>query len=386
MRNTLNALRCDVVMGAAVGDSWCRPPTHITTPPMRWCSGRAADWTASTSLEDPRLKGKHIGVVAGTPPATVLVQQGLMALAKPYPLTVDTRVDAPRRSMANDIAAGQIDAGVLWGPIAGYYAQRATPRLVVVPLLKEPERMDFRIAMGVRRTDQDWKRMLNRLIAEEPAGDRPYPATVRRAVAGRAGQADRRHERRRLSLDCRGHCDRAAGRRRRSNPPPEPSDYRMDDYRSPDAGDIARRRVLSTDEAHALIGRSTMRCSSTCCRSRRVRSGLPASTIWRPKPRDDIPGSIWLPDTGYGALAPVMERYFERGLQQATGGKRDRLIVFYCLANCWMSWNAAKRALAIGYTHVAWYPEGTDGWAAQGLPLESRHHCRARRPPSEAGH
>jgi len=46
--------------------------------------------------------------------------------------------------------------------------------------------------------------------------------------------------------------------------------------------------------------------------------------------------------------------------------------VFYCLASCWMSWNAAKRALELGYTNVAWYPEGTDGWADQGLPLEGR--------------
>ncbi len=75
--------------------------------------------------------------------------------------------------MVNDIAAGQIDAGVLWGPIAGYYAQRATPPLAVVPLLKESERMDFRIAMGVRTSDQEWKRRLNRLIAEsQPEIDR----------------------------------------------------------------------------------------------------------------------------------------------------------------------------------------------------------------------
>ena len=101
-------------------------------------------------------------------------------------------------------------------------------------------------------------------------------------------------------------------------------------------------------------------------------AGLPASTIWREKPRDDVPGSIWLPDTGYGALAPVMQQYFEHGLEQASGGDRNRMLVFYCLANCWMSWNAAKRAMAIGYTHVAWYPDGTDGWAAERLPLEPR--------------
>ena len=88
--------------------------------------------------------------------------------------------------------------------------------------------------------------------------------------------------------------------------------------------------------------------------------------------RSPVPGSIWLPDTGYGALAPVMQQYFERGLQQVTGGDRGRALVFYCLANCWMSWNAAKRAVALGYTHVAWYPDGTDGWAEHHLPLEAR--------------
>jgi PQQ-dependent catabolism-associated CXXCW motif protein len=54
--------------------------------------------------------------------------------------------------------------------------------------------------------------------------------------------------------------------------------------------------------------------------------------------------------------------------------------VFYCLASCWMSWNAAKRALAIGYRHVAWYPDGTDGWAADHLPLELR--TPVPRPPA----
>ena len=44
--------------------------------------------------------------------------------------------------------------------------------------------------------------------------------------------------------------------------------------------------------------------------------GLPPSTIWRPKPRLNIPGSIWLPDTGYGALAPVMESYLSEALQR----------------------------------------------------------------------
>jgi quinoprotein dehydrogenase-associated probable ABC transporter substrate-binding protein len=166
VHNTLNALRCDVVMGAAVGDDLVQTTNayYHTTYALVFKPGNGLD--GIDSLEDPRLKDKHIGIVAGTPPATVLAQQGLMMLARPYALTVDTRIDSPTHSMINDIATGQIDTGVLWGPIAGYYAQRVTPHLIVVPLLKEQSRMDFRIAMGVRRSDQDWKRKLNQLITE----------------------------------------------------------------------------------------------------------------------------------------------------------------------------------------------------------------------------
>ncbi len=98
---------------------------------------------------------------------------------------------------------------------------------------------------------------------------------------------------------------------------------------------------------------------------------FPADVVWRDKPRFDIPGSLWLPDTGYGELAPVMLDYFRRGLDKALDG-RSRPLVFYCLKDCWMSWNAAKRALALGFSNVAWYPEGSDGWAAAGLPVEKR--------------
>ena len=89
--------------------------------------------------------------------------------------------------MTDDVAAGRIDAGVLWGPMAGYYAQHTTPHLTVVPLLKDGAHMDFRIAMGVRRSDQDWKRKLNRLIAENQPEIEKILTGLRRPAAGRAG-------------------------------------------------------------------------------------------------------------------------------------------------------------------------------------------------------
>lgn len=174
VRNTLNALRCDVIIGVAVGDDLVQTtnPYYRTTYALVFRPGSGLD--GIESLEDPRLKGKHIGVIAGTPPATVLVQQGLMSLARPYALTIDTRIEAPTRTMAEDVAAGQIDAGVLWGPIAGYYAKshmkEAGATLTIAPLVAQSgEHMDFRIAMGVRHSDEAWKLALNRLLRDNRA-------------------------------------------------------------------------------------------------------------------------------------------------------------------------------------------------------------------------
>jgi PQQ-dependent catabolism-associated CXXCW motif protein len=100
----------------------------------------------------------------------------------------------------------------------------------------------------------------------------------------------------------------------------------------------------------------------------------------RDKPRLNIPGSIWLPDTGYGALAPVTEDYLRKNLERATGGDPAKPLVIYCLRNCWMSWNATKRILSMGYANVTWYPDGTDGWTDELLPVAQAQ------PEPGAGH
>jgi quinoprotein dehydrogenase-associated probable ABC transporter substrate-binding protein len=172
VRNTLAAHKCDAVIGVPQGDDLLQVtnPYYRTAYALVFKQGRGLEGVET--LGDPRLKGKHIGVVAGTPPGNNMVANGLMANAKPYPLVVDTRVDSSAVAMMNDLAAGDIDAGVLWGPMAGYYARQANPAVVVVPLTKETTgpRLAYRIAMGVRHADQDWKRLLNRTIREnQPA-------------------------------------------------------------------------------------------------------------------------------------------------------------------------------------------------------------------------
>ena len=149
----------------------------------------------------------------------------------------------------------------------------------------------------------------------------------------------------------------------------EPDSYRLENYRSPTPATLRGARVIGTDEAEAVWRNHSAAFVDVLPRPPRPRD-LPAGTLWHDKPRANIPDSIWLPDTGYGALAPGMAGYFAKGLDKATDGDHARMLVFYCLADCWMSWNAAKRALELGYSDVAWYPEGTDGWLIAGLPLQ----------------
>jgi len=168
VRMTLGAHRCDVIMGFPQGNELVQGtnPYYRTAYALIAREGSGLEDVAT--LEDERLKGKHIGVVAGTPPATNMAAAGLMADAKPYPLMIDTRVDSSAEAMINDLAAGKIDAGVLWGPMAGFYARKTSRTLHVTPLVKETTgpKLVYRIGMGVRPADQNWKRQLNRLIQE----------------------------------------------------------------------------------------------------------------------------------------------------------------------------------------------------------------------------
>jgi quinoprotein dehydrogenase-associated probable ABC transporter substrate-binding protein len=172
VKMTLGAFRCDVIMGFPQGDDLVQGtnPYYRTAYALVARQGSGLDEVAT--LEDERLKGKHIGIVAGTPPATNMAANGLMANAKSYPLMIDTRVDSSAEAMIGDLGKGAIDAGILWGPMAGFYARKASPPLHVTPLVKETTgpRLVFRIGMGVRPADQNWKRLLNRLIQEnQPA-------------------------------------------------------------------------------------------------------------------------------------------------------------------------------------------------------------------------
>ena len=171
VRMTLGSYRCDVIIGFPQGDDQAQVtiPYYRTTYAL--VTKRGSGLEDVVTIDDARLKDKRIGVVARTPPSTNMAMNGLLARAKSYPLFVDTRADSSAQAMMDDLARGEIDCGILWGPLAGYYAGQADPPLVVVPLLKEKTgpQMTFRIGMGVRPSDQEWKRTLSRLIKENQA-------------------------------------------------------------------------------------------------------------------------------------------------------------------------------------------------------------------------
>ena len=149
---------------------------------------------------------------------------------------------------------------------------------------------------------------------------------------------------------------------------PEPDAYRLDHYREPVPDTLHGARVVSAAELAALIQAEQpvlIDVLPAPAAPADARPGLPRM----PVPHRDIPGSHWLADTGRGALAPSMEAWFRARLRQISGARLDSTLVFYCLSQCWMSWNAARRAVSYGYTKVVWFPGGADGWEASGHAL-----------------
>lgn len=167
-RNTLQAYRCDLVMGTVAGDEIMQTtnPYYFTTYVMVYRSDKGYAFKA---LDDPGLTKLRLGVVSATPPSDLLVRHDLMAHTKPYQLTVDTRVESPTHQMIQDVVDGTIDVGLLWGPIAGYYKKHDKLPLTLVPLADEPgaPRMKYHIAMGVRGNEPDWRRRVNTVILKE---------------------------------------------------------------------------------------------------------------------------------------------------------------------------------------------------------------------------
>ena len=145
---------------------------------------------------------------------------------------------------------------------------------------------------------------------------------------------------------------------------PVPDGYRLDDYRAPVPDIVPGATVVHVSEVQALIATGTAVLIDVLPAPRRPDSMRPGAP-WLPTPHLTLPGALWWPEIGRGALPPTTVARLSERLHEAVG---DRLVVFFCVPDCWMSWNATRRAAEMGF-HAAWFPEGTEGWQASGQTL-----------------
>ena len=149
-----------------------------------------------------------------------------------------------------------------------------------------------------------------------------------------------------------------------------PEGYRSAHYRAPTPLQVPHGQTLDTRGLQALLQRERpllIDVQAVAVRPELAEFGL----SWLPsEPRYSLPGATWLPNVGYAQLSPGMDGYFRSQLARLSGGDRSRPIVIFCVIDCWMSWNAVQRAYRYGYRNLYWYRDGTDLWAAKGMPLE----------------
>jgi quinoprotein dehydrogenase-associated probable ABC transporter substrate-binding protein len=180
IRNTLRfklpgeQYRCDLVIGVPAGYDQVSPtrPYYRSTYVLVYPQGGKLEGTHSAqdvrALAPETLKGLRIGVFDRSPASDWLVKHDLLDQAVPYRMLNADPDYYPGEIIEKDLTEGKIDAAIVWGPIAGFFAKRvAHPQLVLVPLPSEPPiRLDYEIAMGVRFGEPEWKARVERLIAE----------------------------------------------------------------------------------------------------------------------------------------------------------------------------------------------------------------------------
>jgi len=178
IRNTLRYklpgqdYRCDIVMGVPAGFDQvsATKPYYRSTYALVFAKGRGLDGVSSGAdllkLDPARHERLRIGIYDRTPASQWLSKHGLVDRAVAYPIMNADPDQYPGQILEKDLAGGTIDAAIVWGPIAGYFAKRATsPELVVVPLASEPGvRFDYPMAMGVRHGEPEWKQQVETLI------------------------------------------------------------------------------------------------------------------------------------------------------------------------------------------------------------------------------
>ena len=353
VRMTLAAKRCDLIIGVATTNEMMQN----TNPYYRSSYvivHRPDLMLQSGSLGDPVFKDLRLGIQPRTPVATLVARHGLLTQAKSYRLIVDTRLEKPARSMVEDVAKGEIDAALAWGPLAGYWVTQSAPDLVITPLDPDPghQRIDFRVSMGIRYNEPDWKLQLNDLLKQ-------HEAEIQGILADYGVP----------QLDGQGKLLQRASIDPDETSIAEPDGYRMTDYRAPVPAGLKGARTVDVAGLQDLMASEDVLLVDVMPTQRKPEN-RPEGSIWRDPKRDTIKGAVWLANMGFGKLADSDEAAFKAELARLSAAK-DRTIVMFCEPQCWMSWNAAKRLISYEYRNVVWFPGGTTAWREAGLEQES---------------
>ncbi|WP_348754767.1 substrate-binding domain-containing protein [uncultured Aquincola sp.] len=169
---------CDIVMGVPVGFDQgvsVTKPYYRSTYALVIPRGKGMDNVASADdflkLPPQKLKSLKIGVYDRSPAGDWLKKHDLVDQGVPYKMMNADPAQYPGQIIENDLAAGTIDAAIVWGPIAGYFAQRVKqPALTVLPLKSEEGvQFDYAMAMGVRYGEREWKQQIEGLISTKQA-------------------------------------------------------------------------------------------------------------------------------------------------------------------------------------------------------------------------
>jgi PQQ-dependent catabolism-associated CXXCW motif protein len=150
---------------------------------------------------------------------------------------------------------------------------------------------------------------------------------------------------------------------------PEPEGYWTGPINGPVPATLTGGKVIQAEELSALLDEEQAIIIDVSNSPKRP-EGMAADSPWIPVPHEAIPGSIWIPDVGLGSLPENMDEFFVAQLTDETGEDYDYPIVIYCHEACWLSWNAAKRAINHGFRNVHWFPAGIEGWKAAGFETE----------------
>jgi PQQ-dependent catabolism-associated CXXCW motif protein len=146
----------------------------------------------------------------------------------------------------------------------------------------------------------------------------------------------------------------------------EPDGYWTGDVDAPVPATIRGGSVIHAKDLEALLRQSGAVIIDVSNAPRRP-LGLAPGAPWLPLPHRALPGALWIPGAGAGAISPEFDDFFRTRLTTATV-KLDAPLVVYCHDRCWLSWNAAKRAIGYGYRRVYWFSDGIEGWTASGGP------------------